>query len=294
MDELFTELARQDNAPSARRRFFVPCGQISCVVGVIALGCIAVTPAATAESSDKVERAARLVEDEKSDPGGLRLAQNVDDGFAVGEVSGPAATPIPISVRVPEIEGGYNFLVFRNLPKDFEMSAGFPVEDQWVVPLDQVEDLSVKAPENYRGSFRLEIKLRIGGTDKSQTLQVPVNIVPPGAGQRSAEAATRDTRKPKGLSAEKEQAMLKRAEAFLKTRDVAAARMIYEYLAQKGSGEAAYGMARTYDPAYVEEIGVAGMNAQDVDQAKQWYERAALLGHQEAQDRLKIMAAGTQ
>jgi len=61
---------------------------------------------------------------------------------------------------------------------------------------------------------------------------------------------------------------------------------------RKGSGKAAFGLARTYDPAYVEEIGVAGMDATDLEQAKKWYERAALLGHPEAQERLKVLAAG--
>jgi TPR repeat protein len=88
--------------------------------------------------------------------------------------------------------------------------------------------------------------------------------------------------------------MIKRAEAMLATRDIASARQIYKYLVQKGSGRAAYGLAQTYDPALLDDIGIAGMDAADLELAKKWYEQAALLGQQDAQERLKVIAAGTQ
>jgi hypothetical protein len=247
---------------------------------------------ALAETTGNVERAARLVEGEQVAVPGKQVAQNVAGGFSVAEISGPANSAIPIRVRVPDINDGvYNFLVFQNLPEEFEMSAGFPVEDRWVVPLDEVADLTVTAPEGYRGAFDLQIKLRIGGTEKSQTRTVAVRIFEPGAEQRTAEA-TGATGSSDALSPETEAAMIQRAEAMLETRDVSGARNIYMFLVRKGSGKAAFGLARTYDPAYVEEIGVAGMDATDLEQAKKWYERAALLGHPEAQERLKVLAAG--
>lgn len=288
--EIFTDVVRQETEPDVRKRLVEPCRQIPCVAVGLIVGWLAVTPAAIAQLSGDGGREARLVESGRSGPGGQAFAQTGGRGFAVGEISGPAATSIPIPVRIPEIKSGvYSFLVFRNLPEGFEISAGFPVDGQWVVPLDRAEKLSLKAPEDYRGSLELEIKLRIGGADNSHTLKVPVNILAPGVKERVAS----EPGEAQSMSEEYEQAMLDRAQAFLNTRDIAAARMIYHYLVQRGSGKAAYGLARTYDPAYVEELGVAGMNAQDIDQARKWYERAALLGHKEAQDRLKTMTAGT-
>ncbi|WP_119059973.1 sel1 repeat family protein [Dichotomicrobium thermohalophilum] len=256
------------------------------------LGLLTMEGAALAETPGQVERAARLVEGEEVGVQGQRIAQNVSSGFAVAEISGPPKTPIPIRVQLPEINDGvYNFLVFQNLPGEFDMSAGFPVDDRWVVPLDEVSDLTVTAPQGYNGSFDLRVKLRIGGTEKSETRTVTVNISEPGAGERTAKAneATGSTG---ALSPETEAAMIQRAESMLQTRDVSGARNIYLFLVRKGSGKAAFGLARTYDPAYVEEIGVAGMDAADLEKAKKWYERAALLGHKEAQERLKVLAAG--
>ncbi len=256
------------------------------------LGMIAVEGHAFAETSAQVERAARLVESDRVEIEGQRFAQNVDIGFGVAEISGPPNTPIPIRVQAPNTEDGvYNFLVFQNLPDDFQMSAGFPVEDRWVVPLDQASGLTVTAPEGYAGSFELEIKLRIGGTEQSQTRIVPVNIAEAGANNQSAEAAG-VTGTTSTLAPEAEAAMLQRAETMLQTRDVAGARNIYRFLVRNGSGKGAYGLAQTYDPVYVEQIGVAGMAAADVEEARKWYEQAALLGHEEAQERLKALAAG--
>ncbi len=262
----------------------------SCAAIAAVLGLLAQEGPALAETRGQVERAARLVEGDDVGIQGQRIAQNVGGGFTVGAISGPPNSPIPVRVRAPDINDEvYNFLVFQNLPNDFEMSAGFPVEDRWVVPLDEADALTLTAPEGYSGAFDIQIKLRIGGTEKSQTRTVAVNISELGAGERTAQAATGSTN---ALSPETEAAMIQRAEAMLQTRDVSGARNIYRFLVRKGSGKAAFGLAQTYDPAYVEEIGVAGMNAADLEEAKRWYERAALLGHKEAQERLNVLAAG--
>ncbi len=264
----------------------------SCLAIASVLGILATQGTALAEASAQVERAARLVEGEDIAIQGQRIAQNVNSGFAVGDISGPANSPIPVRVQLPDVNDGvYNFLVFQNLPSEFEMSAGFPVEDRWVVPVDEVGDLTVTAPDGFSGSFNLEIKLRIGGTEQSETRTVAVNIAGSGSNERTAQAGA-TTGSTDGLSPETEAAMIQRAEAMLQTRDVSGARNIYMFMVRKGSGQAAFGLARTYDPAYVEEIGVAGMNAADLEEAKKWYERAALLGHKEAQERLKVLAAG--
>ncbi len=261
----------------------------SCVAIAAVLGLLAQEGPALAETPGQVERAARLVEGDDVGIQGQRIAQNVGGGFTVAEIAGPPNSPIPVRVQVSDIDDGvYNFLVFQNLPNDFKMSAGFPVEDRWVVPLDEADALTLTAPEGYTGSFNIQIKLRIGGTEKSQTRTVAVNISQPGASDRTAQA----TGSSNALSPETEAAMIQRAEAMLQTRDVSGARNIYRFLVRKGSGKAAFGLARTYDPAYVEEIGVAGMDAADLEEAKRWYERAALLGHREAQERLNVLAAG--
>lgn len=274
----------------------VLAGQGSQIACAAAIGMLIAASPVHAEVSASTESAARLTDNEPAGPRNQRVAQNTQDpGFAVREISGPANQPIPVRISLPRIEDGvYNFLVFQNIPDAFEMSTGFPVEDRWVVPVDDVEALTMKAPTDYRGSFSLQVKLRVGGTDKSVTLAVPVKISAPADADRSVAVTGASSGDSSNLSEDVEQSMIKRAEAMLATRDIASARMIYKYLVQKGSGRAAYGLARTYDPAMLDEIGIAGMNAADLELAKKWYEQAALLGQQDAQERLKVIAAGTQ
>jgi len=279
--------------PETRHRMAATSARGSCIAIAGVLGLLGGEASALAETADKVEREARLAEDQQGSLAGRRMAQNVSGGFSVGKIAGPANSPIPISVRAPDINDGvYNFLVFQNLPSDFDMSAGFPVEDRWVVPLDEVSELTVTAPEGYSGRFDLQVKLRIGGTEKSETRSVAVEIFEPGRAPQTAQATTGAGGGSGSLAPETEAAMIERAQAMLETRDVTGARNIYQFLVRKGSGKAAFGLARTYDPAYVDEIGVAGMDAANLEQAKKWYERAALLGHEEAQERLKVLAAG--
>jgi len=271
-------------------------GQGSQIAFAGAIGIVIAASPVHAEVAANTGSAARLVGSEPAVPQNQRVAQNTEDpGFAVREISGPANQPIPIRIRLPRIENGvYNFLVFQNIPDAFEMSTGFPVEDRWVVPLDDVKALTMKAPPDYRGSFSLQVKLRVGGTDKSVTLTVPVKISSPADIEQSRGATGANSSESSELSEDAEQAMLDRAEAMLATRDIASARMIYKYLVKRGSGSAAYGLAQTYDPALLDEIGIAGMDAADLELAKKWYERAALLGQEDAQERLKVIAAGTQ
>lgn len=259
------------------------------VLGVI--GVLASQGPAFAEPGLTVERAARLFQGEKAEFHLLQVAQEVGGGFAVADISGAAGTPIPVKIQVPPIRtGAYNFVMFRYLPAGFKLSAGFPVEDRWVVSLDELPGLTMTAPEDFRGSFQMEIKLRIGGTDQSQTRTVSVSIFEPGAKQLPAEARSGS----QTVSPELEHKMMARAEALLDTRDIAGARMLYSYLAKKGSSKAAFALGRTYDPDFLKKVGVVGMDAANVSKAREWYERAAQLGHKEARERLKMLAAGTR
>jgi len=260
------------------------------------VGLCATEGLASAEPPAEASRAARLVQEQARDEPGRQFAQSALGRFNVAEISGPADTPIPVRFELPDIQDGvYNFVVLQNLPEDFEISAGFAVEDRWVVPLDNLRDLTISAPKGYAGSFQLQVKLRIGGTDKSETRKVRVTISEP-EGVNTAATATNagSSSSSAGLSPEMEASMMDRAQALLDTRDIAGARMLYRFLIRKGSRKGAFGLAQTYDPAFLERIGVAGMDAADIDEAKKWYQDAAKRGHEEAQERLKLLAAGIQ
>ena len=78
---------------------------------------------------------------------------------------------------------------------------------------------------------------------------------------------------------------MRRADEMLALRDISAARLLYTYAAEAGSGRAAAALGRTYDPAFLDGIGVQGIRP-DPAQAAQWYRRAIALGEGQAAEPL--------
>jgi hypothetical protein len=85
-----------------------------------------------------------------------------------------------------------------------------------------------------------------------------------------------------------EEALMKRASEFIENADIAAARLIYEALAFKGSAQAAFAMGQTFDPEFLRNFPVGGLKA-DVEKAKKWYKKAVEMGSPEAQNRLAAL-----
>jgi TPR repeat protein len=65
---------------------------------------------------------------------------------------------------------------------------------------------------------------------------------------------------------------------------VIAARRFYEFAASAGVAGAATAVARTYDPFYLRQVGVRGVQA-DVETASRWYKRASEEANAEASRR---------
>lgn len=84
--------------------------------------------------------------------------------------------------------------------------------------------------------------------------------------------------------------MTSRGDAMLAIKDVSAARKLYEQAADLGSAAAAKGLARTYDPRYVQNLGIVGMRP-DITMAAGWYDRAAALGDRESAQRMQELDA---
>ncbi|WP_420014340.1 hypothetical protein, partial [Teichococcus deserti] len=66
-------------------------------------------------------------------------------------------------------------------------------------------------------------------------------------------------------------------DGMLALRDISAARRLYAYAAEAGSGRAATGLGRTYDPVFLARIGAEGIRP-DPALAARWYQIAARLG----------------
>ena len=71
------------------------------------------------------------------------------------------------------------------------------------------------------------------------------------------------------------EALIARGDAMMSRCDISAARLLYERAA--GDARAASALARTYDPAFLAEIGTCGIRG-DAALAAAWYRKAASLG----------------
>jgi hypothetical protein len=90
------------------------------------------------------------------------------------------------------------------------------------------------------------------------------------------------------LSRATEDALLVRASRQLSLGDIAGARSIFKNLAYQGSERAALAMAETYDQRFLQSHSVVGMKP-DPAMAREWYEKAASLGSENAARRLGML-----
>jgi TPR repeat protein len=79
--------------------------------------------------------------------------------------------------------------------------------------------------------------------------------------------------------------LLARGDEFLRTGDIASARLFYERAADAGDGPAAVRMGATFDPIFLASAGLRNLRG-DLAKARLWYHRALGLGASEAQTHL--------
>ena len=109
----------------------------------------------------------------------VRLVQSAK-GFLVADASGPAGEPLPLKVTLPNAPtDSYSFLMFRNLPPEFKLSAGFGTKEYWAVSLPDVSELRIIPPSGFSGSFIMEtLFVRSTGSDPQRAIS-NVIFVPP-------------------------------------------------------------------------------------------------------------------
>jgi hypothetical protein len=242
----------------------------------------------------------------------------VSSGFEVADASGPAGTPLPLRIALPENAAeAYSFLMFRKLPANFELSSGFGATTYWAVSLHDAGKLRIVPPADFAGSFELEVLLvKAIGSDPERRL---VNVEftpsratvtaadPAGSGKlRTAIAPSEATAalpqaSPQGgedgarpLPAKEmtqaQRALMVRGDRYLNRGDVAAARLVYHNLARQNFADAALALARTYDPEILSALAVRGLRP-DIAEARVWYEKARDLGSAPAAQRLATLNA---
>jgi len=261
-----------------------------------------------------------------ADPGIIRIAKQDAAGLVVEDISGRPGSDIPLRIEVAQSDTEeYSFLMFRGLPAEISLSAGFRLKDSWAVSLRDLTNLALVSPPNYEARFQVEVLLIKGRNTPADSRVMSVSLQPaaPSAAPPAVAAASRQEPAPQriltaappepqpeptakieaaapsfapaqpknmAISPETEAAMLDRAMQMLSMGDVSSARLLFEHVAKKGSGKAAMALARTFDPAFFGSINTRGLKP-DRDKAKEWYSVAADLGQDEARSRLGALSS---
>jgi hypothetical protein len=237
----------------------------------------------------------------------LRFAQAQDLAFSVSDIVSQPNRPIPLPIKLRE--GGaedYRFFKIVGLPEGFELSSGFPTKNAWLVAVKNIEGLQIVPPAEFVGEVELQILLFKGKDDPPQVRTVTLSIGQKAAGvdtaltsavepaspsldsDAQADRPTLTTVPKRVITQQQENTGMRRADRFLKNLDIAAARLIYESMARKGSGRAAFAMGQTYDPSFLRNYVVEGLQP-DIEQAMKWYKLAIELGNSEAEARLAAL-----
>jgi hypothetical protein len=210
---------------------------------------------------------------------------------------------IAFASLLPSSPAGY--LLIRGLPATATLSAGRQSESgTWLVKGDYVSDLTLTMGQAAPGDYPIEVYVLQSGdapqARRSLVLRVEAPAQPytyatyaPDMGWASAlldvVPAAQAAEAPAIAPAEAK-LLHDRAQRLLQEGDIAAARLLLLHLAERGEGDAAYDLARTFDRDALTELGAKGMDG-DPARAHRWYERAAQDGNAKATERLKILAS---
>lgn len=298
---------RQETA-AAKRRCLARYALLSSSAVLYAVVGLALSEGRTEAAPNAVPATAALGGNRGAPFNALRLAQAKSASFGINAISGPPGTEIPVRISIPGDQvKPIHILFVRGLPQGFALSNAVKVDDAWAVSPQQIGNFSLLAPGDYEGRFNLQIVL-VWGPERTRDIRtVPVSIgtdaasarerIEPGTTQSSAEAAVPSADPASAaantapqISPEEEEAMLERALGILQNGDIAAARLLFQRLADKGSARGALAMAKTYDPEVLTGMSIYGL-APDPAKAAEWYARAAEMGNEQAQERLATLSA---
>jgi hypothetical protein len=189
------------------------------------------------------------------------------------------------------------YLMIRGLPSEATLSAGRQSGGgAWMVKGAHVPGLTLTLGQAPSGDYPIEVYVLETGDGPQARRSFLLRVAP---SERAAVAAPVATPSPApatpGIAAAEEPTapsglLRDRAMQLLGEGDIAAARMLLLHLAERGDGEAAYDLARTFDREMLAELGAKGVDG-DAASARGWYERASQDGNEKAAERLKILAS---
>jgi hypothetical protein len=206
--------------------------------------------------------------------------------------------PLPVGISLRGAAGN-QVVVLDGLAEGTRLSTGVRTgATRWRVAAVDLENLLAIPPDGFVGAMDLAVDLRSASDAlvDSQVARIEwfaKTGVAPAASEPRPERAERTERGRQAATPqadpEETAALVQRGFDFMKSGDIAAARLALQRAANAGHAEAALTLGASYDPAILEGLGVVGV-APDVAQARAWYQKAQELGSEEASRRIEQLA----
>lgn len=200
-------------------------------------------------------------------------------GFALPDsISAEAGKETPFAIAIDEADTlpSRSIIAIRGLPEGVTFSSGRPYgETEWTLRPDEIGDLRFTLPATASGerSLNVELVAADGRTIASASTTLRISNDPIAAAKQLAEDVPRIDE------------LMAHGHKMIEVGYLAGARGYFRRAADAGSGEAAFALGTTYDPAFIKEIGAQGIKP-DMAQARMWYERAKELGDKDAHAKL--------
>ena len=167
-------------------------------------------------------------------------------------------------------------ILIQGLPEGFTVSQAKKGDDgTWALDPRALPSAKIVTPKTASGRITLSIALAAGSSNEALARAestITVLAAPDAKRLNETEAAT----------------LIRRGDALLTTGDIDAARLLYRLAAEGSSGQGAFKLAETYDPNVVRNDASSGWSA-NLERARAWYMRAAVLGTESAAKRLRTL-----
>jgi hypothetical protein len=234
-----------------------------------------------------------------------KLAEKAEPVSPAQVILATSGREIAFSPLLPSSHAGY--LLIRGLPATAKLSAGRQsASGTWLVKGDYVSDLMLTMGDAAAGDYPVEVYVLQSGDGPQARRSLVLRVEAPTPTQSLSYAtygpdliwasallavmpAAQAAEQP-AVPAAQAKVLHQRAQRLLKEGDIAAARLLLLHLAERGEGDAAYDLGRTFDRDMLTELGAKGMDG-DPARARGWYERASRDGNTKAAERLKILAS---
>jgi hypothetical protein len=268
---------------------------------------VALTAPGKASARDATPDLKGTYSEDQKGADGVRVAANAPVSVAIAPVSGVSGTAILLNMKAPSED--LRFVLLQDIPPDVKFSHGFRLKNSWIASIRDIERLQIIPPADFTGSMSIAVLFQRdnqAGAVAQGTLVVEVKPIAPAAEPKTAEKSEPPTGAiaskpaererevkavvaiPPTISPDDEKDGLARGAMRMRGGDIAAARLIYQDLASRGSASGARALAETYDPAYLKDLVIAGLHP-DIEAAKKWYKRAAELGDSKSATRLSVL-----